>query len=188
MASFLSSNGETILKKYFKTTAEDTLEGRIIRAFREDHVQEIDLSHVVAGLRPNTPTLLALLMARGIDPSQVDTLTYTGRGVRPCSVCGKAGHDKFKCPRQAFIAGGASTSHNADTNPPVQNKQNDQTNQSTHTHSANTTTPKVSYANVTKTNLPYVKNLFINLEEESQIEQETCENSGNEIITNSEKE
>ncbi|KAL3863183.1 hypothetical protein ACJMK2_004950 [Sinanodonta woodiana] len=249
MTFFLSSNGETILKKYFKTTAEDTLESRIIRAFREDHVQEIDLSHVVAGLRPNTPTLLALLMARGIDPSQVDTLTYTGRGkfllypkekvlllpqgriqlgnniatiskappitkfigmktidifvshfpseiplttfkegVRPCSVCGKTGHDKWKCPRQAFIAGGASTSHNADTNPPVQNKQNGQTNQSTNTHSANTTPPKASYANVTKTNPPYVKNLFINLEEESQIEQETCENSGNEMITNSEEE
>ncbi|KAL3848080.1 hypothetical protein ACJMK2_018961 [Sinanodonta woodiana] len=309
MTSFLSSNGETILKKYFKTTAADTLEGRIIRAFCEDHVQEIDLSHVVAGLRPNTPTLLALLMARGIDPSQVDTLTYTGRGkfllypkekvlllpqgriqlgnniatiskappiikfigmktidifvshfpseiplttfkegfeqrlqintinvrretykaipnvntgkivvrvdskeahkvpeffkisgllvqtwfvgctgVRPCSVCGKTGHDKWKCPRQAFIAGGASTSHNADTNPPVQNKQNDQTNQSTYTHSANTTPPKASYANMTKTNHPYVKNLFINLEEESQIEQETCENSGNEMITNSEEE
>ncbi|KAL3891189.1 hypothetical protein ACJMK2_003452 [Sinanodonta woodiana] len=59
--------------------SEDTEEGRIIHAFRDDFTQE-NFSQIRAGSRPNTPTLLALLIAKGIDQAQIDTLTSAGRG------------------------------------------------------------------------------------------------------------
>ncbi|KAL3884957.1 hypothetical protein ACJMK2_025056 [Sinanodonta woodiana] len=80
MASLLPPNGELVLKKHFRTISEDTEKGRIIHAFRDNFTQGIDLSYVRAGLGPNTPTLMSLLLGRGIDQSKKYILTYAGRG------------------------------------------------------------------------------------------------------------
>ncbi|KAL3891138.1 hypothetical protein ACJMK2_003401 [Sinanodonta woodiana] len=80
MASSLPPNRELILKRHFRTVSEDTEEGRIIHAFLDDFTQEINFSQIRTGSRPNPPTLLALLIAKGIDQAQIDTLTSAGKG------------------------------------------------------------------------------------------------------------
>ncbi|KAL3854302.1 hypothetical protein ACJMK2_013576 [Sinanodonta woodiana] len=61
------SYGEQFFRTYFsRVECEDTPEGSVLHAYRYEWAQAIDLSHVVAGDRPNAPTLLTQIIARGI--------------------------------------------------------------------------------------------------------------------------
>ncbi|KAL3854323.1 hypothetical protein ACJMK2_013597 [Sinanodonta woodiana] len=77
----LPSLGENLLKSFFRTEILDSAEGRIIHAFREQCAQAIDLSSIEAKHRPNTATLLAQIIASGVNSEDIDTFTHSGRGI-----------------------------------------------------------------------------------------------------------
>ncbi|KAL3854254.1 hypothetical protein ACJMK2_013528 [Sinanodonta woodiana] len=75
------SYGEQFFRTYFsRVECEDTPEGSVLHAYRYEWAQAIDLSHVVAGDRPNAPTLLTQIIARGIPVSEIEPFTHIGRG------------------------------------------------------------------------------------------------------------
>ncbi|KAL3877234.1 hypothetical protein ACJMK2_034969 [Sinanodonta woodiana] len=78
------SYGEHFLRNHFRMEMEDREEGRLLKAFRDEWSQAIDMSHVNSINRPSTAQVLATLSARGIDASKLDTLTHIGRGDIPC--------------------------------------------------------------------------------------------------------
>ncbi|KAL3876998.1 hypothetical protein ACJMK2_034763 [Sinanodonta woodiana] len=69
------------LKSFFRTEIRDSEEGRIIHAFRKQWAQAIDLSSIEAKHRPNTPTLLAQIIASGVNSADIDTFTHSGWGI-----------------------------------------------------------------------------------------------------------
>ncbi|KAL3861567.1 hypothetical protein ACJMK2_007595 [Sinanodonta woodiana] len=75
------SYGEHFLRNHFRTEMEDREEGRLLKAFRDEWSQAIDMSHVNNINRPSTAQVLATLSARGIDASELDTLSHIGRGI-----------------------------------------------------------------------------------------------------------
>ncbi|KAL3888357.1 hypothetical protein ACJMK2_000727 [Sinanodonta woodiana] len=74
------SIGKNLLKSFFRTEVVDSEEGRLIHAFRDQWAQAIDLSTIAAKHRPNTPSLLALIIAIGIDSEELETFTHIVRG------------------------------------------------------------------------------------------------------------
>ena len=81
MALNNQSYGESFLRNHFRTEMEDREEGRLLKAFRDEWSQAIDMSQVNSINRPSTAQILATLSARGIDASKLDTLTHIGRGI-----------------------------------------------------------------------------------------------------------
>ncbi|KAL3837055.1 hypothetical protein ACJMK2_022442 [Sinanodonta woodiana] len=77
----LQSLRQNLIKSFFRTEIRDFEEGRIIHAFREQWAQVIDLSSIEAKHRPNTPTLLAQIVASGVKNEDIDTFTHIGQGI-----------------------------------------------------------------------------------------------------------
>ncbi|KAL3854275.1 hypothetical protein ACJMK2_013549, partial [Sinanodonta woodiana] len=73
------SIGVNLLKSFFRTEVIVSEEGSLINAFRDQWAQTIDLSAIAAKHRPNTPTLLALVIASGVDSKEIETFTHIGR-------------------------------------------------------------------------------------------------------------
>ncbi|KAL3870741.1 hypothetical protein ACJMK2_038785 [Sinanodonta woodiana] len=75
------SYSEQFVRNHFRTEMEDKEKGRLLKAFRDEWSQAVDMSQVNSINRPSTAQVLATLSARGIDASKLDTLTHIGRGI-----------------------------------------------------------------------------------------------------------